>query len=199
MQKVIIEDKFNLFSEYWSPKIVGELNGQHVKLAKLKGEFVWHKHDEEDEMFLVIDGVLKMELRDKTIVINKNEFLIVPKGTEHRPVADSEVLVMLFEPATTLNTGNTENEMTKHFLETIQQNQNSTIKFHFFEFKEIDAKENYSGVYIRTDNIEDLYKSFVADKINIHPNGALASKPWGQKEFALLDPDNNLLTFGQGI
>ena len=119
MQKVIIEDKFNLFSEYWSPKIVGELNGQHIKLAKLKGEFVWHKHDEEDEMFLVIDGVLKMELKDKTIVINKNEFLIVPKGTEHRPVADSEVLVMLFEPATTLNTGNTENEMTKHFLETI--------------------------------------------------------------------------------
>ena len=119
MQKVIIEDKFNLFSEYWSPKIVGELNGQHVKLAKLKGEFVWHKHDEEDEIFLVIDGVLQMELKDKTIVINKNEFLIVPKGTEHRPVADSEVLVMLFEPATTLNTGNTENEMTKHFLETI--------------------------------------------------------------------------------
>ena len=119
MQKVIIEDKFNLFSEYWSPKIVGELNGQHIKLAKLKGEFVWHKHDEEDEMFLVIDGVLKMELRDKTIIINKNEFLIVPKGTEHRPVADSEVLVMLFEPATTLNTGNTENELTKHFLETI--------------------------------------------------------------------------------
>lgn len=119
MQKVIIEDKFNLFSDYWSPKIVGELNGQHIKLAKLKGEFVWHKHDEEDEMFLVIDGVLKMELRDKTILINKNEFLIVPKGTEHRPVADSEVLVMLFEPATTLNTGNTENEMTKHFLETI--------------------------------------------------------------------------------
>ena len=119
MQKVIIEDKFNLFSEYWSPKIVGELNGQHIKLAKLKGEFVWHKHDEEDEMFLVIDGVLKMELRDKTIIIKKNEFLIVPKGTEHRPVADNEVLVMLFEPATTLNTGNTENEMTKHFLESI--------------------------------------------------------------------------------
>ena len=128
MQKVIIEDKFNLFSEYWSPKIVGELNGQHVKLAKLKGEFVWHKHDEEDEMFLVIDGVLKMELRDKKIILNKNEFLIVPKGTEHRPVADSEVLVMLFEPATTLNTGNTENEMTKHFLETIQQKQNSKVK-----------------------------------------------------------------------
>ena len=119
MQKVTIEEKFNLFSEFWSLKIVGELNGQHIKLAKLKGAFVWHKHDEEDEMFLVIDGVLKMEFRDKTIIINKNEFLIVPKGTEHRPVADSEVLVMLFEPATTLNTGNTENEMTKHFLETI--------------------------------------------------------------------------------
>ena len=119
MQKVTIEEKFNLFSEFWSPKIVGELNGQHIKLAKLKGAFVWHKHDEEDEMFLVMDGVLKMELRDKTIIINKNEFLIVPKGTEHRPVADSEVLVMLFEPATTLNTGNTKNEMTKHFLETI--------------------------------------------------------------------------------
>ena len=119
MQKVTIEEKFNLFSEYWSPKIVGELNGQHIKLAKLKGEFIWHKHDGEDEMFFVIDGVLKMELRDKTILINKNEFLIVPKGTEHRPVADSEVLVILFEPATTLNTGNTENEMTKHFLETI--------------------------------------------------------------------------------
>ena len=73
------------------------------------------------------------------------------------------------------------------------------IEIHFFKFKEIDPKENYSGVYIRTDNIEDLYKSFVADRINIHPNGALASKPWGQKEFALLDPDNNLLTFGQGI
>ena len=119
MEKVIIAEKLKLFSEYWSPKIVGELNGQHVKLAKFQGEFVWHKHDNEDEMFLVIEGVLKMELRDKTIVINKNEFLIVPKGTEHRPVAEKEVSVMLFEPSSTLNTGNTENELTKHVLETI--------------------------------------------------------------------------------
>jgi mannose-6-phosphate isomerase-like protein (cupin superfamily) len=119
MEKVIIADKLKLFSEYWSPKIVGELNGQQVKLAKFQGEFVWHKHDNEDEMFLVIEGVLKMELRDKTIEIHKNEFLIVPKGTEHRPVAEQEVSVMLFEPATTLNTGNTENELTKHRLETI--------------------------------------------------------------------------------
>ena len=119
MEKVIIADKLGLFSEYWSPKIVGELNGQHIKLVKFQGEFVWHKHDDEDEMFLVIEGVLKMELRDKTIEIHKNEFLIVPKGTEHRPVADKEVSVMLFEPASTLNTGNTENELTKHHLETI--------------------------------------------------------------------------------
>ncbi len=119
MEKVNIADKLGLFSEYWSPKIVGELNGQHIKLVKLQGEFVWHKHDDEDEMFLVIEGVLKMELRDKTIEIHKNEFLIVPKGTEHRPVADKEVSVMLFEPASTLNTGNTENELTQHKLETL--------------------------------------------------------------------------------
>jgi len=119
MEKVIIADKLRLFSEYWSPKIVGELNGQHIKLVKLQGEFVWHQHHNEDEMFLVIEGVLKMELRDKTIEIHKNEFLIVPKGTEHRPVADKEVSVMLFEPASTLNTGNTENELTKHHLVTI--------------------------------------------------------------------------------
>ena len=119
MKKVNIAEKLNLFSEHWSPKIIGELNGQHVKLAKLKGEFVWHKHENEDEMFLVIEGVLKIEFRDKTIVINKNEFLIVPKGTEHKPVAENEVSVMLFEPASTLNTGNTENDLTKHILETI--------------------------------------------------------------------------------
>ena len=119
MEKVIIAEKLKLFSEYWSPKIVGELNGQHIKLAKFQGEFIWHKHDNENEMFLVVEGVLKMELRDKTIVINKNEFLIVPKGTEHKPVAEREVSIMLFEPASTLNTGNTENELTKHILETI--------------------------------------------------------------------------------
>ncbi|WP_353164400.1 cupin domain-containing protein [Empedobacter brevis] len=119
MNKVTLSEKFSLFSEYWSPKIVGELNGQHVKLVKLNGEFVWHKHDNEDEMFFVIDGTLKIEFRDKTITLHKDEFLIIPKGTEHKPVAEEEVLVMLFEPATTLNTGDAENQLTKHKLDRI--------------------------------------------------------------------------------
>lgn len=119
MSKVTLAEKFPLFSEYWSPKIVGELNGQNVKLAKFKGEFVWHKHDNEDEMFFVVDGTLKIEFRDKTVMLNKDEFLIVPKGVEHKPVAENEVLVMLFEPATTLNTGDTENELTKHILDWV--------------------------------------------------------------------------------
>ena len=119
MDKVNIQQKLSLFPDYWSPKIVGELNGQHVKLVKLKGEFVWHKHDDEDELFFVIKGNLKIEFRDKIISLNENEFLIVPKGTEHKPVAEEEVSVMLFEPASTLNTGNTENEMTKRILERI--------------------------------------------------------------------------------
>lgn len=114
-----INQKLELFSEHWSPKIVGELNGQYVKLVKLKGEFVWHKHDNEDELFFVIKGVLKMKFRDKTVIINENEFLIIPKGVEHKPVADEEVSVMLFEPATTLNTGNIENKRTKHQLDKI--------------------------------------------------------------------------------
>lgn len=119
MNKVILSEKFSLFSEYWSPKIVGELNGQHVKLVKLNGEFVWHKHDNEDEMFFVIDGTLKIEFRDKTITLHKDEFLIIPKGTEHKPIAEEEVLVMLFEPTTTLNTGDAESQLTKHKLDRI--------------------------------------------------------------------------------
>lgn len=119
INKITLSEKFSLFSEYWSPKIVGELNGQNVKLAKFKGEFVWHKHDYEDEMFLVVNGILKIEFRDKTVTLNKNEFLIVPKGVEHKPIAENEVLVMLFEPASTLNTGDTENELTKHQLDWI--------------------------------------------------------------------------------
>ena len=119
MDKIIIAEKLALFAEYWSPKIVGELNGQQVKLAKFKGEFVWHKHDNEDEMFFVLNGILKIEFRDRTVEIKPNEFLIVPKGTEHRPVAEQEVAVMLFEPASTLNTGNMVNEMTKTILDTI--------------------------------------------------------------------------------
>jgi mannose-6-phosphate isomerase-like protein (cupin superfamily) len=116
MVKVNLEQKLSLFSDHWSPKIVGELNGQHVKLAKLKGEFVWHKHDHEDELFFVIKGSFKMEYRDRTVVVNENEFLIVPKGVEHRPVADEEVSIMLFEPASTLNTGDAKSELTKHDL-----------------------------------------------------------------------------------
>lgn len=119
MEKVNLEQKFQLFAEHWSPKIVGELNGHHVKLVKLKGEFVWHKHDNEDELFFVVKGSFTMEYRDKTVVVNENEFLIVPKRVEHRPVANEEVWVMLFEPVTTLNTGDTENEFTKHPLDRI--------------------------------------------------------------------------------
>ncbi len=117
--KVNLKEKFSLFTEHWSPKIVGELNGQHVKLVKFKGEFVWHKHDNEDEMFFVVKGSFTMEFRDKKITLNENEFLIVPKGVEHKPVAENEVSIMLFEPATTLNTGDTQSELTKLFLETI--------------------------------------------------------------------------------
>lgn len=119
MDKVNVAQKLSLFSEHWSPKVVGELNGQQVKLVKLQGEFVWHKHDEEDELFYVIKGVLTMEFRDKTVVINEGEFIIVPRGTEHRPVAAEEVAIMLFEPASTLNTGNVEDDLTKYELERI--------------------------------------------------------------------------------
>jgi len=119
MEKVDLNQKFSMFSEHWSPKIVGELNGQHVKLAKLQGEFVWHQHEEEDELFFVVKGSLKMEYRDKTVEVKENEFLIVPKGVEHKPVAAEEVWVMLFEPASTINTGDTECEMTKKELDRI--------------------------------------------------------------------------------
>lgn len=117
MEKINLTDKLNLFSDHWNPRIIGELNGQHVKIAKLKGEFVWHKHEAEDEMFLVLKGELKMEFRNKTITLKENEFLIVPKGTEHRPVADVEVSLLLFEPAGTLNTGDHLNERTRSDLE----------------------------------------------------------------------------------
>ena len=117
MKKVNLSEKFKLFNDHWNPRIVGELNGQYVKLAKLKGPFVWHHHEEEDELFLVIKGVLKIEFRDRTETLHPGEFLIVTKGTEHRPVADEEVEVMLFEPSATLNTGSTESEFTRIELE----------------------------------------------------------------------------------
>lgn len=112
MEKVNLAEKFNLFAEYWQPKIVGDLNGQRIKLVKFKGPFVWHHHDAEDELFLVVKGTFRMELQDGQIQLGPGEFLIVPRGIEHRPVADEEVHVLLFEPASTLNTGNTGGEMT---------------------------------------------------------------------------------------
>ncbi len=105
MEKVNLQTKLALFTDHWAPRIVGELNGQHVKLVKFQGEFVWHKHDSEDEMFLVLHGTFQMEFRDRTVPLTEGEFLIVPRGIEHRPVAAEEVHVLLFEPAGTLNTG----------------------------------------------------------------------------------------------
>ncbi|MCX7735714.1 MAG: cupin domain-containing protein [Candidatus Kapabacteria bacterium] len=106
MQKVNIIDQLNNIMEYWEPKVVGELNGQYVKLVKFQGEFIWHKHENEDELFFVVSGKFKMEFRDKTVEVNENEFLIVPHGVEHRSVAEEEVWIMLFEPTTTTKTGN---------------------------------------------------------------------------------------------
>lgn len=120
MEKVNIAQKLSLFSDHWNPRIVGELNGQHVKLVKFQGEFVWHKHDNEDEMFLVVSGQFQMQFRDKTVELKENEFLIVPRGVEHRPVAPQEVSVLLFEPASTLNTGDAKsNDLTRHTLDSI--------------------------------------------------------------------------------
>jgi len=112
MEKINLPEKFSQFKEQWSPKIVGELNGQMVKLVKFKGPFVWHHHDHEDELFYVVKGSFDMEFENNTVTINQREFIIVPRGIEHRPNAKDECEVMLFEPGTTLNTGNVENERT---------------------------------------------------------------------------------------
>ena len=112
MEKINLADKFSLFKEQWSPKVVGELNGQMVKLVKFQGPFVWHHHDHEDELFFVVTGSFDMEFENETVTIRQGEFIIVPRGIEHRPNAKDECEVMLFEPGTTLNTGNVENERT---------------------------------------------------------------------------------------
>jgi mannose-6-phosphate isomerase-like protein (cupin superfamily) len=112
MNVVNLEEKLGQFTETWSPRIVGRLNGQLVKLAKLAGEFVWHKHDAEDELFLVVRGRLRMKFRDVDRIVTEGEFIIVPRGVEHLPVADEECHVLLFEPESTLNTGDVENERT---------------------------------------------------------------------------------------
>jgi len=115
-----LQEKYTQINEHWSPKIIGELNGQYVKLAKIKGDFIWHHHDDEDELFMVIKGILYMDFRDRTEVIKEGEIIIVPKGVEHRPrTEDEEVQIMLFEPMSTLNTGAVKNERTKENLEKI--------------------------------------------------------------------------------
>lgn len=120
IQKINLKEKFSLFNDYWHPRIAGELNQQQVKLAKIKGEFDWHKHDQEDELFLVIKGSFNMEMRDKTLNIQEGEFIIIPKGIEHRPVAKEEAHILLFEPSTTVNTGNQkDSDLTKHKLDWI--------------------------------------------------------------------------------
>lgn len=119
MEKINIDNKLNSFQDHWNPRIIGELNGQHVKLAKLKGEFIWHSHEKEDELFYVIKGSLKMEFRDRVEILQAGEMIIVPRGVDHKPVAVEEVHIMLFEPASTINTGDIENKRTRKKLEVI--------------------------------------------------------------------------------
>jgi mannose-6-phosphate isomerase-like protein (cupin superfamily) len=120
MTKVSIAGKLSQFSDYFNPRVVGELNGQHVKLVKFQGEFVWHHHEHEDELFLVVKGRFRMEFKERHEWIEEGEFLIVPRGVEHRPVAEQEVAVLLFEPATTLNTGNVRDDvLTREQLERL--------------------------------------------------------------------------------
>jgi mannose-6-phosphate isomerase-like protein (cupin superfamily) len=119
MEKINIREKLALFSDHWNPRVVGDLNGQHVKVVKFQGEFVWHDHAAEDELFLVVRGSFRMEFRDRSVTLNEGEFLIVPRGVEHRPVAEREVEVMLFEPAQIKHTGDVESELTVHEFERI--------------------------------------------------------------------------------
>lgn len=119
MDSINLSKKFSLFSDHWNPRIIGELNDSYVKLAKVKGEFDWHHHDNEDELFLVVKGHLLMKFRDKDVEVHEGEIIIVPKGVDHKPVAPAETQILLLEPKTTLNTGNIENERTRKNLEWI--------------------------------------------------------------------------------
>jgi mannose-6-phosphate isomerase-like protein (cupin superfamily) len=112
MVVVNLAEKFDLFADYWHPRIVGELNDSHVKLVKLKGEFVWHRHEREDELFLVIKGTLRIRLRDQELTLREGEFVVIPSKVEHLPIADQEVQVLLLEPKTTVNTGDVQSERT---------------------------------------------------------------------------------------
>lgn len=119
MRTINIADKFSQFNEMWSPKILGEINDSYVKAVRFQGEFVWHHHDDEDEMFLVVKGLLRMKFRDREELVGPGEFIIVPRGVEHLPVSDEETQVLLFEPRSTLNTGNVSNERTRAQLERL--------------------------------------------------------------------------------
>ncbi|HEX6184131.1 MAG TPA: cupin domain-containing protein [Pyrinomonadaceae bacterium] len=119
IEKVNLSEKFGLFGEHWSPKIAGEVNDSYVKLVKFRGDFVWHKHEDEDEMFLVVKGEIVIKLRDGDVRLGEGEFVIIPRGVEHKPVADAEAHVLLFEPKTVLNTGDVVNERTRPVLERI--------------------------------------------------------------------------------
>ena len=112
MKKINLAEKFSLFDEQWKPKIVGELNGQHVKLGKIQGEFVWHRHDNEDELFLVVKGTMRIEFPDRAVEVGEGELIIVPRGVDHRPSAEEECHIVMFEPVSTLNTGNVESDLT---------------------------------------------------------------------------------------
>lgn len=113
IEKINLADKFSQFNDQWSPHIVAELNGQHVKLAKIEGEFIWHKHDDEDELFMVIAGRLLMRFRDGDVWLEAGEIIVVPRGVEHLPIAEGETQIMLFEPVGTLNTGDADSDRTK--------------------------------------------------------------------------------------
>lgn len=119
LKKINLQQKFSLFNDHWSPKIIGDLNGQQVKLAKVKGAFVWHNHADEDELFFIVKGTLKIEFKTETITLNEGELLIVPKGVAHRPIAEEEVWLLLFEPASTKHTGDTPSELTVDTLDRI--------------------------------------------------------------------------------
>jgi len=119
MDKFNLDEKLGRFQDTWNPRVVAELNGQFVKLVKLQGSFVWHAHEREDEMFLVLHGRMRMELRDRTIELGEGDAFVVPRGVEHRPVAEEQASVLLFEPATTLNTGDVREERTREVLERI--------------------------------------------------------------------------------
>ena len=119
MNKGNLLEKFGMFSDHWHPRIIAELNGQAVKIAKIKGEFEWHKHDNEDELFYVVKGEIKISLRDRELLLGEGEYVVIPKSVEHKPSSENESYILMFEPATTINTGDNESKLKKTELERI--------------------------------------------------------------------------------